>query len=75
MKKCARALCAFLLCSGISFAVAAPGARLTPEQTFDLYAQALLEDDSSAARKLNDALKPVFDGKNALAPTPRLAAK
>lgn len=56
-----------LLCAPL-LATAAPAAGLTPEQTFDLYARVLLEDDAGAARTLNDALRPAFDGKDAVTP-------
>lgn len=56
-----------LLCTPL-LATAAPAAGLTPEQTFDLYARVLLEDDAAAARTLNDALRPAFDGRDAVTP-------
>lgn len=62
-----------LLCTPL-FAAAAP-AQLTPEQTFDLYARALLEDDAAATRTLNDALKPAFDGQDSLTPVPGMMAQ
>ncbi|PZP77280.1 MAG: hypothetical protein DI592_17510, partial [Stenotrophomonas maltophilia] len=61
-------LASALLCAPL-FAAAAP-AQLSPEQTFDLYARALLEDDATATRSLNDALKPAFSGEDALTPAP-----
>lgn len=48
----------------------AASAQLTPEQAFDLYARTLLEDDAAATRTLNDALKPAFEGQDAVTPTP-----
>jgi hypothetical protein len=45
-------------------------ATLTPEQAFDLYARVLLEDDAAATRTLNDALKPAFEGQDAVTPNP-----
>lgn len=54
-----------LLCMPLLAAAAAP-APLTPEQTFDLYARVMLEDDAAAARTLNDALRPAFDGQDSL---------
>lgn len=74
MKNFCRVVGVTLLLSTPWLAKAVSNPMLTPEQTFDLYAQALLEDDASAARKLNDALKPAFDGADALTPTPRLFA-
>lgn len=66
-------LASALLCTPL-LAGAAP-AQLTPEQAFDLYARALLEDDAAATRSLNEALKPAFEGQNALTPTPGALAK
>lgn len=66
-------LASTLLCAPLS-AGAAP-ATLTPEQTFDLYARALLEDDTSATRTLNDALKPAFEGQDSLTPERGALAK
>lgn len=54
-----------LMCMPLLAAAAAP-APLTPEQTFDLYARVMLEDDAAAARTLNDALRPAFDGQDSL---------
>jgi hypothetical protein len=54
-----------LLCMPLLAAAAAP-APLTPEQTFDLYARVMLEDDAAAARALNDSLRPAFDGQDSL---------
>ena len=54
-----------LLCMPLLAAAAAP-TPLTPEQTFDLYARVMLEDDAAAARTLNDALRPAFDGQDSL---------
>ena len=54
-----------LLCMPLLAAAAAP-APLTPEQTFDLYARVMLEDDAAAARTLNDALRPAFDDQDSL---------
>ncbi len=54
-----------LLCMPLLAAAAAP-TPLTPEQTFDLYARVMLEDDAAAARTLNDALRPAFDGQHSL---------
>jgi len=54
----------------LAIALAAPPAvsaaaptPLPPEQTVDLYAQVMLEDDAAAARTLNDALRPAFNGQ------------
>lgn len=58
-----------LLCTPLLGWAATPAA-LTPEQTFDLYAQVLLEDDAAAARTLNDALRPAFEGNDAVTLTP-----
>lgn len=69
-----RTLLASALLFAPMFASAAPAA-LTPEQTFDLYARALLEDDAAATRSLNEALKPAFSGEDALTPTPGGLAK
>nr|WP_231109293.1 hypothetical protein [Stenotrophomonas maltophilia] len=66
-------LASTLLCAPL-LAGAAP-ATLTPEQTFDLYARALLEDDTSATRTLNDALKPAFEGQDSLTPERGALAK
>jgi len=52
-----------LLCMPLLATAAAP-APLTPEQTFDLYARVMLEDDAAAARTLNDALRPAYDGQD-----------
>ncbi|MCF7749453.1 hypothetical protein KQ945_01745 [Bacillus subtilis subsp. subtilis] len=52
-----------LLCAPLLASAAAP-LPLTPEQTLDLYAQVMLEDDAAAARTLNDALRPAFDGQD-----------
>lgn len=38
----------------------------TPEQTFQLYVRAFLHFDMDAARTLNDALRPLHDGRDAL---------
>lgn len=74
MMTCRRLFAAsLLLCAPLS-ASAAP-ASLTPEQTYDLYARMLLEDDATAARALNDALRPAFDGKDALTHEPGAFAK
>lgn len=54
---------ALLLCMPLLAGAAAP-AQLSPEQTFDLYARVMLEDDAAAARTLNDALRPAFDGQD-----------
>lgn len=69
MKTTCLALAAALLCAP-ALATAAPATTLSPEQTFDLYARVLLEDDAAAARTLNDALRPAFDGQDAVTPTP-----
>jgi hypothetical protein len=66
-------LASALLCAPL-LAHAAP-ATLSPEQAFDLYARVLLEDDAAATRSLNDALKPAFEGKDAVTPTPGALAK
>lgn len=65
MKTCHVLATSLLLCMPL-LAVAAAPAQLTPEQTFDLYARVMLEDDAAAARTLNDALRPAFDGQDAL---------
>ncbi|MNK13471.1 hypothetical protein D3C87_315560 [compost metagenome] len=75
MKTVARALAASLLLCSPLLATAAAATALTPEQTFDLYARVMLEDDAAAARTLNDALRPAFDGKDAITPTPRALAE
>ena len=59
-----RALIASLLLCAAPLAGAAPVTPLTPEQTFDLYARVMFEDDAAAARALNDALRPAFDGQD-----------
>lgn len=38
----------------------------TPEQTFQLYVRAFLHFDMDAARTLNDALRPLHEGRDAL---------
>ncbi|AWH52249.1 hypothetical protein C1924_03105 [Stenotrophomonas sp. ESTM1D_MKCIP4_1] len=65
-------LASALLCAPV-FATAAPA--LTPEQTLDLYARVLIEDDAAAARTLNDALRSAHDGNDAVTPTPGALAK
>ena len=55
MKTTCLALAAALLCTP-ALAIAAPATTLSPEQTFDLYARVLLEDDAAAARTLNLSL-------------------
>lgn len=65
-------LASALLCAPV-FATAAPA--LTPEQSLDLYARVLIEDDAAAARTLNDALRSAHDGKDAVTPTPGALAK
>lgn len=67
MKTPARTLLASVLLCAPLIASAAP-AQLTPEQAFDLYARVLLEDDAAATRTLNDALKPAFEGQDAVTP-------
>ena len=69
-----RTLLASALLSAPLLAGAAP-ATLTPEQAFDLYARVLLEDDAAATRTLNDALKPAFEGQDAVTPNPGALAK
>lgn len=65
MKHIPRALAtSLLLCSPLLASAATPAAPLTPEQTFDLYARMMLEDDAAAARTLNDALRPAYDGQD-----------
>lgn len=64
MKRPHRALGAALLLCVAPLASAAPVTPLTPEQTFDLYARVMFEDDAAAARTLNDALRPAFDGRD-----------
>ncbi|KAF1014016.1 MAG: hypothetical protein GAK31_03039 [Stenotrophomonas maltophilia] len=66
-------LASTLLCAPL-WAAAAP-ATLSPEQAFDLYARTLLEDNAAATRALNDALKPAFEGQDAVTPTPGALAK
>ncbi|WP_251274322.1 hypothetical protein, partial [Enterobacter hormaechei] len=61
-------LASALLCAPLM--AGAASAQLTPEQAFDLYARTLLEDDAAATRTLNDALKPAFEGQDAVTPTP-----
>jgi len=46
--------------------MAAQPASPTPEQTFQLYVRALLHFDMGAARTLNDALRPLHEGRDAL---------
>lgn len=74
MKTPTRTLLASVLLCAPLFASAAP-AQLTPEQAFDLYARVLLEDDAAATRTLNDALKPAFEGQDAVTPNPGALAK
>ncbi len=74
MKTPLRTLLASALLAAPLLASAAP-ATLTPEQAFDLYARVLLEDDAAATRTLNDALKPAFDGQDAVTPNPGALAK
>ena len=45
----------------------------TPTRT--LLASVLLEDDAAATRTLNDALKPAFEGQDAVTPNPGALAK
>ncbi len=60
MKHIPRALAtSLLLCSPLLASAATPAAQMTPEQTFDLYARMMLEDDAAAARTLNDAIENV----------------
>ncbi|MBO8042243.1 hypothetical protein J6396_31830, partial [Pseudomonas aeruginosa] len=66
-------LASALLCAPLM--AGAASAQLTPEQAFDLYARTLLEDDPAATRTLNDALKPAFEGQDAVTPTPGALAK
>jgi|GEM_PF-152868 len=61
-----------VLCAPM-FATAATA--LTPEQTLDLYARVLIEDDAAAARTLNDTMRSAHDGKDAVTPTPGALAK
>ncbi len=65
-------LASALLCAPV-FATAAPA--LTPEQSLDLYARVLIEDDAAAARTLNDALRSAHNGEDAITPTPGALAK
>ncbi|WP_241294003.1 hypothetical protein [Burkholderia stabilis] len=44
----------------------AQAAPLTPEQTVDLYIGAFVNGDVSKARAFNDAVRPGYDGKDAL---------
>ncbi|UQA23178.1 MULTISPECIES: hypothetical protein [unclassified Stenotrophomonas] len=74
MKTPTRTLLASVLLCAPLIASAAP-AQLTPEQAFDLYARVLLEDDAAATRTLNDALKPAFEGQDAVTPNPGALAK
>ncbi|AWH31963.1 MULTISPECIES: hypothetical protein [Stenotrophomonas] len=74
MKTPLRTLLATALIGAPLLAGAAPAA-LTPEQTFDLYARALLEDDTAATARLNEALKPAFNGEDALSPPAGALAK
>ncbi|MPV67919.1 hypothetical protein GD429_19210 [Burkholderia sp. BE17] len=41
-------------------------APLTPERTVDLYIGAFVNGDASKAREFNDAVRPSYDGKDAL---------
>lgn len=70
MKTTRHAYAAALLLCAPPLAWAAAATPLTPEQTFDLYAQVLLEDDATAARTLNAALRPAFASKDAVTLTP-----
>ncbi len=54
---------AIALSAPLAVHAAAP-TPLTPEQTVDLYARVLLEDDAAAAHTLNDALRPAFNGQD-----------
>jgi len=74
MKTPLRSLLATALLCAPLFASAA-STQLSPEQTFDLYARVLLEDDAAATRTLNDALKPAFEGQDAVTPNPGALAK
>ncbi|OBU48619.1 hypothetical protein [Stenotrophomonas maltophilia] len=74
MKTPLRSLLATALLCAPLFASAA-STQLSPEQTFDLYARVLLEDDATATRTLNDALKPAFEGQDAVTPNPGALAK
>ncbi|HDS1037210.1 TPA: hypothetical protein QDZ42_000192 [Stenotrophomonas maltophilia] len=65
-------LASALLCAPV-FASAAPA--LTPEQTLDLYARVLVEDDAAAARTLNDSMRAAHNGEDVLTPTPGGLAK
>jgi len=65
-------LASSLLCAPL-FATAAPA--LTPEQSLDLYARVLIEDDAAAARTLNDAMRSAHNGEDAVTPTPGALAK
>ncbi|MGY2437962.1 hypothetical protein ACW4FQ_33015, partial [Escherichia coli] len=69
MKTPTRTLLASVLLCAPLVATAVP-ATLSPEQAFDLYARTLLEDDAAATRALNDALKPAFEGQDAVTPSP-----
>ncbi|WP_363796906.1 hypothetical protein ABU614_16875 [Lysobacter firmicutimachus] len=57
-------LFAFALAAFAAPALAAPAA-LTPEQVAELYLRVALAHDAEAGKRLNDYLKPAFDGKDA----------
>ncbi len=47
-------------------AQAADAPKLTPEQTYDLYAKTMINGDAESAKKLNDALRPAAGGKDTI---------
>lgn len=65
-------LASALLCAPV-LTTAAPAQ--TPEQSLDLYARVLIEDDAAAARTLNDALRSAPDSEDALTLAPGAVAK
>lgn len=62
----AAALAAALLAIPAYAAPASDNAGMTPEQVAELYLRLALRNDVEAGKRLNDYLKPAFDGKEAL---------